>query len=34
VGLRENADFENGVVYWAYGDARSGLATYIAQIRP
>jgi len=34
VGLRENADFRNGVVYYAYGDARSGNAVYVAQIRP
>lgn len=34
VGLRENAEFVNGVVYWAYGDARSGLAVYMAQIKP
>lgn len=34
VGLRENADFANGVVYYAYGDARSGIGVYLAQIRP
>jgi hypothetical protein len=34
VGLRENADFRNGIVYYAYGDARSGTAVYLAQIRP
>jgi hypothetical protein len=34
VGLRENADFGNGVIYYAYGDARSGTAVYLAQIRP
>jgi hypothetical protein len=34
VGLRENADFRDGVVYYAYGDARSGNAVYMAQIRP
>ena len=34
VGLRENADFQNGAVYYAYGDARSGIAVYMAQIRP
>jgi hypothetical protein len=34
VGLRENADFANGVVYYAYGDARSGIGVYMAQIRP
>lgn len=34
VGLRENADFENGVIYWAYGDARHGLNIYMAAIRP
>lgn len=34
VGLRENASFSNGVVYYAYGDARSGLAVYLAVIKP
>ena len=34
VGLRENADFQGGVVYYAYGDARSGDAVYMAQIHP
>jgi hypothetical protein len=34
VGLRENAEFLNGVVYYAYGDARSGDAVYMAQIHP
>ena len=34
VGLRENADFRNGVVYYAYGDARSGIGVYMARIRP
>ena len=34
VGLRENADFGGGVVYYAYGDARSGLAIYMAAIKP
>jgi hypothetical protein len=34
VGLRENAEFLNGVVYYAYGDARSGDAVYLAQIHP
>jgi len=34
VGLRENADFRDGVVYYAYGDARSGNAVYVAQIQP
>jgi hypothetical protein len=34
VGLRENADFDNGIVYYAYGDARSGLNVYLAVIRP
>ncbi len=34
VGLRENADFPDGIVYYAYGDARSGTAVYMAQIRP
>jgi hypothetical protein len=33
VGLRENADFCNGVVYYAYGDARSQLGVYLAQIQ-
>jgi hypothetical protein len=34
VGLRENAEFENGVVYYTYGDGRSGLGIYMAQVRP
>jgi len=34
VGLRENADFADGVFYYAYGDARSGTAVYMAQVRP
>jgi hypothetical protein len=34
VGLRENADFGGGVIYYAYGDARSGTGVYLAQIRP
>ena len=34
VGLRENADFGSGVIYYAYGDARSGTGVYLAQIRP
>jgi hypothetical protein len=34
VGLRENADFQNGVVYYVYGDARSGLGIYVAVIKP
>jgi hypothetical protein len=34
VGLRENADFRSGVVYYAYGDARSGLSIYVAVIKP
>jgi hypothetical protein len=34
VGLRENAEFANGVFYYAYGDARSGVGVYLAQIRP
>jgi hypothetical protein len=34
VGLRENAVFANGTVYWAYGDARSGLKSYLAVIKP
>jgi hypothetical protein len=34
VGLRENAEFMNGVVYYAYGDARSGDAVYLARIHP
>jgi hypothetical protein len=33
VGLREDATFSNGVVYYAYGDARSGLAVYMAVIK-
>jgi hypothetical protein len=34
VGLREQASFANGVVYYAYGDARNGLAVYLAVIKP
>src|ERR1035437_9480469 len=34
VGLRENADFGGGVIYYAYGDARAGTSIYLAQIRP
>ena len=34
VGLRENADFSNGLFYFVYGDARSGVGAYLAQIRP
>jgi hypothetical protein len=34
VGLRENASFANGVVYYAYGDARNGLGVYLAVIKP
>lgn len=34
VGLREDATFSNGVVYYAYGDARSGLGVYLAVIKP
>ena len=34
VGMRETADFQNGFIYFAYGDARSGLAVYVAQIQP
>jgi hypothetical protein len=34
VGLRENADFANGVFYYVYGDARSGVGVYLAQIQP
>lgn len=33
VGLRENADFANGIAYYAYGDARSGLSIYVAWVR-
>ena len=33
-GLREDATFSGGVVYYAYGDARSGLAVYMAVIKP
>jgi hypothetical protein len=33
-GLRENADFENGRIYYAWGDARDGLSTYVATIQP
>ena len=32
VGLRENAAIDNGVAYYAYGDARSGLSVYMARI--
>jgi hypothetical protein len=32
--MRETADFQNGFIYFAYGDARSGLAVYVAQIQP
>ena len=34
VGLRENADFALGVVYYGYGDARSGIGVYLARIEP
>jgi hypothetical protein len=34
VGLRENADFSNGVFYYVYGDARSGVGAYVARITP
>jgi hypothetical protein len=34
VGLRENADFSNGVFYYVYADARSGVGAYLAQITP
>ena len=34
VGLRENADFANGMIYYTYGDYRSGTGVYMAQIRP
>jgi hypothetical protein len=34
VGLRENADFQYGLIYYAYGDARSGTAIYLARIQP
>jgi hypothetical protein len=34
VGLRENADFSNGVFYYVYADARSGVGVYLAQITP
>jgi hypothetical protein len=33
-GLRENADFENGRIYYAWGDARDGLSTHVATIQP
>jgi len=33
-GLRENADSTNGRIYYAWGDARSGLAIYVATIEP
>jgi hypothetical protein len=34
VGLRENASISNGTIYYAYGDARSGMAIYMAVIKP
>jgi hypothetical protein len=34
VGLRENADFSNGLFYYAYGDARSGLGVFLATVTP
>jgi hypothetical protein len=34
VGLREDATFSGGTVYYAYGDARSGLGVYMAVIKP
>jgi hypothetical protein len=33
-GLRENAEFAGGVAYYTWGDARSGVAVYVAVIRP
>lgn len=33
-GLRENADFQNGRVYYAWGDNRDGISTYVATIQP
>ena len=34
VGLRENADFSNGLFYYAYGDARSGVGIFLATVTP
>lgn len=34
VGLRENAEVADGVVYYAYGDNRSGTAVYLVRIEP
>jgi hypothetical protein len=34
VGLRENADFSNGLFYYAYGDARSGVGVFLATVTP
>jgi hypothetical protein len=34
VGLREDATFSGATVYYAYGDARSGLGVYMAVIKP
>jgi hypothetical protein len=34
VGLRENADSGDGVFYYVYGDARSGLGVYVAVVKP
>jgi hypothetical protein len=33
-GLRENATFENGLVFYAWGDNRSGVAAYVVTIQP
>jgi len=33
-GLRENAEFMSGLAYYTWGDARSGVAVYMAVIRP
>jgi hypothetical protein len=33
-GLRENAVFENGRIYYAWGDNRNGIATYVVTIQP
>jgi hypothetical protein len=33
-GLRENAEFMAGLAYYTWGDARSGVAVYMAVIRP
>jgi len=34
VGLRENAEFGDGLVYYTWGDARNGSAVYVAVFKP